>query len=351
MRIALDVTPAMTGATGIARYVTAMDRAWRARDDVDVAAFAVGRHVHPVPEGARHLRVPLRVVARSWGRGGFPSVERLVGAIDTVHASGPVVPTASAPIVAVVYDLAPLDHPDLHPQRDVDQLRRYVDDLRRVAAVVTISQATADALAGRGVPAGVVHVIPIGTAELPPPVRPAWDRPYVLTVGAPVPRKAYADVLRALTLLPGTDLTVVVVGPTGSEDPALEALAAELGLGDRYHRVGPVDDAELSGWYAGAAAVAAPSVDEGFGIPILEAQQSGTPVVVSDIAAHREVAGDAATFVPVGCPTDLAEALAEVLERGPEVERAVQRGRENAGRFSWEACAAATLAVHLDLRP
>lgn len=346
MRVALDMTPSITGATGIARYVEALARALGQRDDVEVAPFVVGRGAYPVPAGVRHLRVPLRVVGRSWRYGGPPTVERLVGRVDSTHASGTVLPSGRAPIVAVMFDVAGLDHPDLHPRRDVRQMEAYVRALPRAAAVVTISQATADALLGRGVPQELLHVIPLGASDLPPPLGPDWQRPYVLAVGAPVPRKSYDDLLRAVALLGRDDLTVVIVGPVGTEDPALERLAAELGLGDRYHRTGPVDDAHLAGWYGSAAAVAAPSVEEGFGLPILEAQRAGAPVVASDIAAHREVADGGATLVPVGAVQALAEAVEAAVAGGPSVALAVQRGRENAALYTWEACAEATLAVH-----
>jgi glycosyltransferase involved in cell wall biosynthesis len=346
MRIALDVTSAINGATGIARYVTALADEWGAHDQVEVAAFAVGRGGYPVPSGARHLRLPLRWVGRSWRLHGPPRVERLVGPVDSIHACGSFVPTGRAPIVAVVYDLAGLAHPDLHPARDVAQLRGFLADLGRAAAVVAISQATADDLVRRGVRPEVVHPIPLGVSDLPPARPTGWARPYVLAVGAPVPRKAYVDLLRAVARIGDPELTVVIVGPPGSEDEALEALAVELRLGDRYHRAGRVDEAELAGWYQGAAAVAAPSVDEGFGFPVLEAQRAGAPVVASDIESHREIAGGAAMLVPVGDVDRLAEALEAAIAGGTSVAAAVLAGADNARRYTWAACAEATLAVH-----
>lgn len=349
--VGIDVTSRITGATGIARYLDGLIAALGHHDDVILAPFAVGRGTYPIPAGVRHLRAPLRLVARSWRHGGPPTVERLVGSVDTVHASGSVLPTSRQPAIAVVHDLAGLDHPELHPPRDVAQLLAYVAALPRAAAVAAVSQATADALEARGVPHELLHVIPNGTPELPAPHDPGWTRPYVLAVGAPVPRKGYDDLIRAVARLGKTDLTLVIVGPAGSEDPNLDQLAGTLGLGDRYHRAGRVDDALLAGWYQGAAALVAPSIDEGFGLPVLEAQRSGTPVVASDIAAHREISGAAATLVPARDANALAEAIEGAIARGAAIEEAVARGRHNAARYTWDACAAATAAVHRSVAP
>jgi glycosyltransferase involved in cell wall biosynthesis len=350
LTIGFDVTSTMTGATGVARYVQELATALGTTEEPPtLRPFAVGRAVVPGQVAARRVRVPLRIVARSWHRGGPPRVEHLVGPIDTVHASGPVLPSTRRPMVAVVHDVAALDHPELHPRRDVDQLRRYVSGLGRAAAVVTGSRATADRLAelAHGIP---VHVTPYGRAPLAvPEAPPLAGRPYVLVVGAPVPRKGYDLLLRAVARIERPDLAVAIVGPPGSEDHALAQLADELGLSDRVHRAAQVTDAKLAGWYAGATVLAAPSVEEGFSFPVVEAQGLGVPVVASDIPVHREVAGPDACFVPVGDVDGLASALEAALVGGPDLDRSIAAGRANAGRFTWAGCAAATLAVHREV--
>jgi glycosyltransferase involved in cell wall biosynthesis len=347
-RIAIDVTPLITGTTGITRYVRELAAALEARPDATTLhRFAVGRALVPAPAATRHFKVPLRVVDRAWRWLGQPAVERLVGPVDTVHASGPVLPPAKAPVVAVVYDLAALDHPELHPARDVAQLQRYVAALPRAAAVLAISETTADALTATGVPADRVHVVPIGRTKLPEQAEapPLAGRPYVLAVGAPVPRKGFDTLLRAVARLHG-DVAVAIVGPPGSEDAALAALAADLGMSDRVHRAVDVSDAQLAGWYRSAAALAAPSVAEGFGLPLVEAMGEMIPVVASDIAVFREVTGGHALLVPVGETDALTGALAEALDASASVHAATEAGAVHAQRYTWEQCAAGTLAVH-----
>ncbi|MBA2281414.1 MAG: glycosyltransferase family 4 protein [Acidimicrobiia bacterium] len=347
-RIAIDVTAAITGRTGIARYVLALADAIEALPEAPtVARFAVGRALVEVPERTRHFPVPLRVVDRAWRAVAHPRVERITGLVDSVHASGPNLVPARAPVVAVVYDLAALDHPALHPARDVRQLRRYVEHLARADAVMAISATTADRLVASGVAPGRVHVAPIGRSPFPTAVDPPLaGRRYVLAVGAPVPRKGFDVLLRALARVDDPDLGLALIGPPGPEDDALAELAAALQLTDRVHRAGPVTEAELAGWYQHALVLAAPSVDEGFGLPLVEALALGTPVVATDIAVFREVTGRHALLVPLGDVDALAAALAEAADRPPSVVAQVALGTAHVAQYTWAACAAATVAVH-----
>jgi len=346
--IALDLTPAITGRTGIARYVTEMAAALPAVG-ADVRPFTLGRSVvdasDTMPAGTRHVRVPLRVLDRMWRMTGRPRIETIVGSVASVHASGPVLVPSRAPVVGVAYDLAALDHPELHPRRDVDQLRRYVEGLRYAAAVVAISRATADRVVAAGVPASRVHAVPIGRTPFPEPVDPPLAaRSYLLAVGAPVPRKGFDALVRALPAV--GELPLVIVGHPGSDDERLAALAASLGVSDRVRRVTDADDAALAGWYRDAGAVVVPSVEEGFGLPVIEAQAAGVPVVATDLEVFREVSGGHALLVPAGDDDALGDAILEAVASGASIRAGIDRARVNAERFTWPACASATAEIH-----
>ena len=145
--------------------------------------------------------------------------------LTSVHASGPLLPPARCPVVAVVHDVAPLLHPDLHPPRDVDQLQRYVDQLYRASAIIAVSATTADRLVALARPVRARARRGERSQRLPPPEAPVLvGRPYVLAIGAPVPRKGFDALLRAMARLDDPDLTVAIVGPPGPEDDRLRAL-------------------------------------------------------------------------------------------------------------------------------
>jgi alpha-1,3-rhamnosyl/mannosyltransferase len=123
------------------------------------------------------------------------------------------------------------------------------------------------------------------------------------------------------------------------------AFEAELRrqAGDRVRFAGWVDDATLEGLYRLATCLAFPSLAEGFGLPVLEAMRRGVPVACSNATSLPEVAGEAALYFD---PTDtvaIATALERILEDAGLRERLATAGVAQAGKFSWEATAAATL--------
>jgi glycosyltransferase involved in cell wall biosynthesis len=151
---------------------------------------------------------------------------------------------------------------------------------------------------------------------------------YVLFVGAVQARK---DPLAALAAADAVGLPLVVAGP--EKEPELARELRRRGADVR----GWVDKPELAHLYRRAAAFVLPSRYEGFGVPALEAMASGTPVVLSDDAALREVAGDAGIY------GDLADGVRAALA---ERERYARAGLERAARFSWEASARLTADVY-----
>ena len=167
--------------------------------------------------------------------------------------------------------------------------------------------------------------------------------PYVLFVGRRGGYKNFAVLASALRTLVsrGSDLGLVIAGaPLSSDELALlDYLPVSRLLVSR------ADDRILANLYRNARAFVFPSRLEGFGLPLLEAMESGCPVVASDIQVFREVAGDAAEFFD---PSD-ADALASAIERVQGSTRRAQlvaAGTRNAQRFSWEATAEGTAAAY-----
>ncbi|RLT41899.1 MAG: glycosyltransferase family 1 protein [Chloroflexi bacterium] len=176
------------------------------------------------------------------------------------------------------------------------------------------------------------------------------DRPYALYVGTIQPRKnlarlidGYARLLQRENI--GWDL--VVAGGLGWLGEQFSQQAAALGLGERIHFPGYVDDESLPQLLRGALFFAFPSLYEGFGLPVLEAQQMGVAVMTSNNSSLPEVAGDAALLVD---PTDV-EAIADAmlhLSRDEALrQELIAKGYANVKRFSWEKAARETLAVLL----
>lgn len=277
----------------------------------------------PLETGLQELRMALTL----------PRLLRRVGA-SLAHTQYALPLRSPCPCVVTVHDVSFARDPQLVMRRDRVVFNTVVPRaVRRAARVLTVSERTKrDLLELYGLPDEKVVVTPNG-------VDPAFSpgdgrRDYVLSVGAIQPRKGQ---LAALEAAQAAGLPLVVVGP---EKDA--ALAAELRRrGARLE--GYVDDARLADLYRGAALLVQPSRFEGFGLPVLEAMASGTPVVALREAALVEVAGDAAVLVEEG---ELAEGIHRALA---ERERLSAAGLERARAFSWHATAERTLAIYREV--
>lgn len=173
--------------------------------------------------------------------------------------------------------------------------------------------------------------------------------PALVFAGLFGPNKNLPRVLDAFAALSRRDVTLVLAGGGGADDALVRERIRALGLGDRVRLPGYLERRELVALVSLARALVFPSLEEGFGLPVLEAFASGTAVLTSNRGALLEVAGDAALTVD---PEDTG-AIGRGIERllSDEVLRAdlVARGRERARAYTWERCARETLEVYRSL--
>ena len=300
--------------------------------EAGVRLVAVTRHPELVPTGVEPFELPARSqeLRMAWT---LPRALRALGA-DLCHTQHALPLRAPCPCVVTVHDVSFARDPGLMSWKDRTVFRLVVPRaVRRAARVLTVSERTkADIVDLYGASPDRIVVTPNG---VDPAFTPgAGARDYVLSVGAIQRRKNQLAALEAATAV---GLPLVVVGP---EKDA--ALAAELrNRGARLE--GYVDTSRLAELYRGAACLVQSSRYEGFGLPVVEAMASGTPVVAVPDPALREVAGDAAVFVE---EAELGDGIRTALA---ERERLVAAGIERARSFSWRATAEKTLAVYREI--
>lgn len=222
--------------------------------------------------------------------------------------------------------------------------------LRSSEVVMCNSRATlshAAALAGSGANMRVVH---LGAAP-PATPQPRREHPTVATLAHVIPRKRHADVLRALHLLAGrgSELRWLVIGE-GPERPAVEALAAELGVADRIEWAGRLAPERALEVLSGAHVMAMPSLDEAFGVAYVEALACGVPAIgCRGEWGPEEVAaiGEGMTLVPPADVEALARALETLLEDPRRLRDLGAAARRTAvEHFSWSGCGEATVAAY-----
>lgn len=363
MRVALTLEQCWhTVPGGVATYGIGLAAALDARPDVEVIGVAA-HHADPAPAAwappvavRQYRRLGRPELYSLWHAVRLPRLEVASGPVDVAHATVTPVPGSKAPLVVTIHDLAPIVHPEMFPSRAGHFARRGIAQARRHAAAVTcVSEATRTACVDAGFRPDRLFVTPNGvdvmvaSTEDVALARKAHglDRPYVLWTGTVEPRKNLPGLLDAWRRLEADGSSggrlLVLVGPAGwSTD--LDAL-----VGDRasVRLLGFVPRTDLGPLYAGADAFCYPSLLEGFGLPVVEAMAQGTPVVTSAGTATAEVGGDAAVLVD---PTDadaIAAGLAQVLgEDGEARADRAARSRARAARYTWEACAAATVDAY-----
>ncbi len=252
--------------------------------------------------------------------------------------------------------------PHLHHQMKPSLIRRIARALSSVEGIVTVSESSAREIEMvYGIGRDRIEVVHNGISPVfreVSPAEPSWygdrfgiRRPYLLSVGLMIPKKNQATSLRVFSRLVknGFDLDFVQVGSGGSSAPALERLARELGLADRFVNIGFQDEEDLARLYAGASLLVFPSFHEGFGLPAAEAMAAGCPVVASDIPAVAEVTGGVAPLFGAEDDEGMAGEAGRLLSDEDYRRKVVEAGRERAKDFSWARSAEALLSYYQQL--
>jgi len=321
IRAALDVSPLIQTRAGTARYLKALLRELRGRDDVDVKTVSFGR--------ADRLSTLARDAV--W----YPFALGRTRGADVLHCPtyrGPL--RSASPLVVTVHDLAVFRHPEAFNRwtraYSPHIVPRVLGTARRIIAVSEFTRRELVELLH--VPDEKICVVPNGVDDDFTPDGPAADGEYVLAVGTLEPRKNLARLVEAARR---NKLELRIVGARGWGN-------VEVG-GNGVRWLGEVTDAELARQYRGARCVAYPSLYEGFGIPVLEAMACGAPVVTSRATAMEEVADGAAVLVDPNDPAELAAGIERAAAQRTEL---VAHGLERARAFRWDAIADATVAVY-----
>ncbi len=306
--------------------------------------------------------------------------------IDVLHAPAYVMPRMAAnfvPVVVTVHDTIALRRPDLVRRASRSHLKRFLPrTLDRAELVLVPSQTVAhqlDELFGslerdrdRQKPrsgnwlAEKTRVVPFGVGPEFRPIeggalddarrdlaaRFGIESPYVLFVGRAEPKKNLPTVLQAYfaTVMAGSlPHELVLTGP-GARSRRVAKLVRRLGIEQRTHRLGYVAEGDLPRLYAAADCLLFPSLMEGFGFPLLEAMACGTPCVISEDPALRELAAGAAVTAAARRLDLLRLALERVLTKRRHAEELRARGLERAKAFTWERTVDLTVAAYEEAR-
>ena len=359
LAVALDVSAVPANPSGAGRYTIDLATALSRRDDVALTYVArtddAARWEALSPGATVVAAAPRsRPVRLAWEQVRLPRLLRGLP-VRVHHAPHYTMPEAAdLPRVVTVHDLTFFDHPEWHERSKVTLFRRAIRVAARHAeAVVCVSRATADRLAELCPASCPVRVIPHGVdlgRFRPEPQEGAVDDasalaalgvrpPYVAFVGTVEPRKDVPTLVRAFDrMAPGhPELSLVLAGVDGWGSKGVDAAIAAAAHGDRVVRTGYVPDGIVPSLLRQAAAVAYPSLEEGFGLPALEALACGAPLVTTTGSAMEEMAAGAAMLVDPGDADGLAGVLDMLVRGDAGLDARRQRGFAVAARHTWES--------------
>ncbi len=313
---------------------------------VPAALSSAEWRVMPFPRLWTHLRL-------SWEMARHPPDLLFVPA----HVLPPVRPART---VVTIHDVGYRYFPQAHPWRQ----RLYLDvstrwNARVASRVLADSQATRDAITREyGTPADKISVVYPGyDGDLAPvrdPVRLAEVRAryaipgdYVLYLGRIQPRKNLARLVMAFAqVLPHHPaLTLVLAGPAGWCEADIHAQVREAGVEGRVRFPGYIAGEDKTALISGARLFAYPSLYEGFGFPVLEAQACEVPLLASAASSVPEVAGEGALLVDPLDTAAIATGMRRLLDDAPLCQHLVAQGRANLRRFSWKEAARAVWRI------
>jgi glycosyltransferase involved in cell wall biosynthesis len=355
VRLLLDVSAVPARPVGAGVYTVELARELAARDVTDLHLVTrqsdTLRWSDLAPKATLHPEVPeARPRRLVWEQTGAPRLAARVGA-DVWHGPHYTLPLRlRLPSVVTVHDLTFFAHPEWHERSKVAFFQRMMRaSTRRAAAVVAVSEHTRAQLEKVLAPAAPVFVAAHGvdhdrftTADdddlrrlAAIGIRP----PYVAFAATMEPRKDVPTLIDAFArIAPAhSDLTLVLAGRDGWGATAVRDAAAASGVTTRIARIGWMDDDVLPAFFRRAEVVAYPSLEEGFGLPALEALACGAALVTTTGSAMEEVVGDAAVLVRPRDVTGLAQALDRGLTDATLRDRLRAAGPARAAGFTWRA--------------
>lgn len=165
---------------------------------------------------------------------------------------------------------------------------------------------------------------------------------YFVMIGKDYPHKDHLTALRALASQPA-EVRLICAGSRLWYEPLAEGRTLDqwierLSLGERVRWISGLDDDGVKALMQGSLGLLYPSLEEGFGLPPLEAMALGVPVIAAEAMSIPEVCGSGAWLIPPGDHAALAQRMGQLVRGGTEVEELIQQGRQRSAEFTWERC-------------
>jgi glycosyltransferase involved in cell wall biosynthesis len=363
MRVGVDARLLSGPLTGIGRYTLELSKALIRCTPVELSLYMpspvdiqIQQNLQPAMLKSGSFKS--RLFKMAWSQTALPywaQKDRIDLFWGATHRLPRYLPQSIARVVTIhdlVWKYAPQT---MRPLSLIMEKHLMPEAMQLADLIMADSQGTADGIAETFPQyASKVRVVYLGaTASISPLEFTSLSQhgihqPYFLFVGTLEPRKNLERLIQAYALLPKAQrdqLSFVVAGGKGWGDLDLLALLKKSGLEESVKLLGYVDEQQLATLYANARFLAMPSIYEGFGLPLVEAMQHGTPILTSDSGCLAEIAGDAGVLVDPLSIESISHGIGRLMLDNSLLEllklNAMRRGRQ----FTWQRCAEETLSV------
>jgi glycosyltransferase involved in cell wall biosynthesis len=363
MRVGVDARLLSGPLTGIGRYTLELSKALIRCAPVQLSLYTPS----PVDKGTKKILQPALLKSGSsksrffkmvWSQTTLPywaSKDHIDLFWGTTHRLPRYLPQSIARVVTIhdlVWKYAPQT---MRPLSLIMEKRLMPEAMHLADLIMADSQGTADGIVETFPQyASKVRVVHLGaTASISPLEFTSLSQhgihqPYFLFVGTLEPRKNLERLIQAYALLPKAQrdqLSFVVAGGKGWGDLDLLALLKKSGLEESVKLLGYVDEQQLATLYANARFLAMPSIYEGFGLPLVEAMQYGTPVLTSNAGCLAEIAGDAGVLVDPLSIESISHGIGRLMLDNGLLELLKLNAKRRGRQFTWRRCAEETLSV------
>lgn len=374
MRIGFDVRPLLKQETGVGIYLrnllshlSVIDR----ENEYYLFSTSLKDRLSPkkMPEfekgDFREFRFPVRVIDYAWHHWGWPKMDCFFKTdLDLTHSHSPLFLPTKGKKVVTVHDLYFMDYPQ-EADREAGRVfaKKIQDSLDRADGIIAVSESTKRELLERfPVEKKKIKVIYHGldlsfhlsvSPKEKDEARKKFSLPpdFILFVGSVEPRKNLSNLIEAFLLVRQKfpQIHLVIAGPPGKDSEPIQRKIRKNCLHPWVRITGYASTAELKALYSLASIFVFPSLCEGFGMPLLEAMASGTPLVVSGRSAVPEVVGNAGVYFNPHSPEEIAEKVGLLLEDSHLQQKLIKEGMRRIQHFDWKSAASETLNYYRSL--
>ncbi len=376
MKIGIDVSPAINEQAGVGRYSYNLVKNLLNIDHTNQYYF-FNCFVRD-PDGIKKKKLafldkpnskvknyylPGKIKELMWKNPFISPINLLLGKVDIFHGLNFLsIPSCVKSTVVTVYDLAFMKFPEQVTKGYTEYFTKASKKaVLKSDIIISISQSTKnDLIELLQVPKEKIKVVYLGvedyffinkTSEEQEKIAKKYNLPqeYILYVGTLEPRKNLVGLIKAFSLLDKNiqdKYRLVIAGKKGWLYDQIFQKVKDFNLEDKVIFTGFILDSDLPSIYQGAKIFVLPSFYEGFGLPILEAMASGTPVISSNISSTPEIVGNGGILINPYSPKEITQAIKKIISDQELYERLKNKGKIQAKKFSWGKCAQETLGAY-----